>query len=187
MKKSINTKLFTFVFACLLFPLFGCEKDNDSKPAVSTKPVEENQVFDQSGNISAVINGEFIDHSKVWVNRYRISRSLTITGYDTSAVDTTNELRISLPMDPTSGTFSHSDPYFGIAYEVVTGDSDNGYYYNRDMQSEINVTYDSIGFSADTTFYKVVGTFSLSGKHEIFNDSITIENGEFDLIYGMWF
>lgn len=187
MKKRVRINLIILLLACVVMPFYGCEEDENEPPSNPT-PTEENPTLERGGTISADVNGEFIDHSKVLVHLYGLSSSISITGYDTSAVDTTKRLKVSLPMEPATGTFAHTDPFFSVSYEVVTGNSENGYYFNRDRETEINVmTYDSIGFSADTTFYRVEGTFSLSGKRQNSSDSITVENGEFDLIYGLWF
>lgn len=187
MKKFLRLNLPVFLLACLAIPFYGCEED-DNEPPSSTPPAGENTNLETSGTISAEVDGQLANYQEVLVPIYGLSGTFAIIGIDTLTENTTNRLRVVMPLEPTTGTFDHTDPGFNVDYEVIIGNSENGYLFNRDKESEINVTtYDSIGFSADTTFYRVEGTFSTSGKRQMSSDSVNIENGEFELIYGIWF
>ncbi len=183
MKKRLNFKLFTIVFACILFPLFGCEED-DSQPASSTTPTEENQAMKVGGTISAVVNGELINYPDVQIEIYWLSNMVGIIGIDSVNQETTNQLKVAFPMAPTTGTFISGDPGFLAEYQVITDNNEFGYLYNSGKVSEINLQkHELIGASGDSTFYHVEATFSLSGKYIITGDSVDIDNGVVDFVF----
>ncbi|HKL03215.1 MAG TPA: hypothetical protein VJ911_06045 [Cryomorphaceae bacterium] len=187
MKKRLRFNLIALLLACVVMPFYGCEEDENEPPSNPT-PTEENPTLATNGVISAEVDGQAVDYQSVLIPIYGLSGTFAIIGIDTLTENITNRLRVVLPLEPTTGSFDHTDPGFNVDYEVIVGNAESGYLFNRDKESEINVmTYDSIGFSADTTFYKVEGTFSTSGKRQMSSDSVNIENGEFELVYGIWF
>ncbi|MCA1763864.1 MAG: hypothetical protein ABR574_10885 [Cryomorphaceae bacterium] len=187
MKKYLRFNLIILLLAGVVMPFYGCEEDENEPPSNPT-PTEETPTLETSGTISAEVDGDMINYEEVLIPIYGLSGTFGIIGIDTFTENYTKRLRVVFPLEPTTGTFDHTDSGFNVDYEVIAGNAESGYLFNRDKESEINViTYDSIGFSADTTFYKVEGTFSTSGKRQMSSDSVNIENGEFELVYGIWF
>ncbi|AWW30174.1 hypothetical protein DN752_08585 [Echinicola strongylocentroti] len=149
---------------------------------------EKQNALEVSGSISGVVNGKEVNYPEVKVVLYGGSNTVGIVGSDQVHEDTTNQVRVVVPLEPTTGTFDHSDNGFDVNYEVITFNNENGYGFNREKTSQIDVTdYKEIGTKLDTTFYRVKGTFERYGMRNMNSETINIQNGEFDFVYGIWF
>jgi len=186
---KINIKTAAIVLGCMLLPFSSCKEDDDVKPA--SKQTNENPTagnnLEVGGSISATVNGEFLNVPDASIRMYGGGNTVAIIGPNKVHEDTTTFVSIYVPLDPTTGTFDHSDRGFNVSYEVRTFNNETGTAYSKDKVSEINITaYDSIGSIVDTTFYKVKGTFEFSAKHWANSDYVDVKNGTFDFIYKIW-
>lgn len=187
---KINIKIAGIILGCMLLSFISCQDDEGVNP--ESDPTNENPVEDINlvvgGAVSATVNGKSLDVPEATIRMYGGANTVAIIGPNKVHEDTTTFVSLYVPLDPMTGTFNHSDRGFNVNYEVRTFTSETGFTYNQDKVSEINVaTYDSIGSVADTTFYKVTGTFEFN----VFNDwtkskSVEVKDGAFDFIYKIW-
>jgi|SRR5690554_4471555 len=184
MKKSINTKFFTFVFACLLFPLFGCEKDDDSTPEPKMPQGPVWNPMEEGGALSGNVNGQMTVYPDIEIRLYPLDEQVGIIGIDTVQNDV-HRMRIIVPRDSVTGAYESGDPGFYADYEIIPGlDEDESYKLNQDKESEINIeSYELVKTSGETNFYRVRGTFSLSGRRSLSTEVVDVQNGVFDFTY----
>ncbi|WP_009035478.1 hypothetical protein [Indibacter alkaliphilus] len=165
------------VFASII--CISCVKDEDPKGNVNLKV---------GGNLSGFVNGKQINYEESQVIVYGLSNTVGIIGRERAHPDTTNQLRIVIPLEPKTGVFDHQDNGFDVNYEVITFNNESGYGFNRNKTSKIEITeYEKLGSIQDTTYYSVKGTFERAGMLNMGNDMLSITDGEFDFIYKIWF
>jgi|SRR5690554_332453 len=190
MKKKMNTKLMPIVFACMLFPLIGCDKD-DSKPTTpdsKTPPIGERDPMEVGGAISAVVNGKMVHYPDQLVEVHELDHMVGLTGI-VSEQDATHKLKVIVPLESMTGTHGTDSWYdFYVNYEVIPHNGDDSYFYNKNREYEITVdSYEDIKTVGDTTYYRVMGTFTFSGRRASSTETVNVENGTFDMTYKYWY
>lgn len=176
-------KVFTLI---LLAGLCSCS-DDDSDPDHNPPPTGENPSVEVAGTVSAVVDGIQVYYPEVRVVVYGLSGTAGFIALDTVPENRTNVINMNVPLTPVTGDFDHTDPGFNVSYEVILGNAESGYTFNRERESSISIlAYDSVGVSGDTTFYNVRGNFELSGMPQMSSDSVNVEDGEFDFTYKWW-
>lgn len=186
----LNIKLIPIVFACLLFPLTGCDKDDD-KPAATgtnTPPTQERDPMEVGGTMSAEVNGKMVHYPDHLVEVHDLDFMVGLTGI-VSEQDATHKLKVIVPLDSITGTHG-PDGWndFYVNYEVIPNNGDDSYFYNKNKDYEITVdSYEGIKTVGDTTYYRVMGTFSFSGRRASSTETVNVENGSFDMTYKYWY
>ena len=185
----LKINLFNLLLCAIIISFSSCEED-DTKPAnnsTSTNTGANNNNLNVGGSMSAIVNGEVVETNNAAVNVFGGGNTVSVTAVNKVHEDTTVKVKIYVPLDSITGTYSHSDPGFNFSYEVVTFNNESGYTYTRNKESEISITsYDSIGAIADTVYYRVVGNFEFNSKYWANGDSVDVRDGEFDFKYRIW-
>src|SRR5690606_23815727 len=113
----LKINLFNLLLCAIIISFSSCEED-DTIPAnnsTSTNTGANNNNLNVGGSMSAIVNGEVVETNNAAVNVFGGGNTVSVTAVNKVHEDTTVKVKIYVPLDSITGTYSHSDPGFNFS------------------------------------------------------------------------